>query len=211
MTLLRLYLTQSSTARLAHNLKLDDYVDDGVPVLQRKEHHGRPIAGGSTFASSRTEKRTELERSSVRVGDILIVKIGSIGYSAILDDLAGIRVAIIPANLAKVTADTDVVDRSYLHRWLTSTDAKRYFVRVASQDCTASAKSRKDSESSGSPPTPPRAAADCGDAGPGGRAAGQAPRRPRPTRHPHPIHLPRHVRRPRHESKGVASPTVGFA
>ena len=32
-------------------------------------------------------------------------------------------------------------------------------------------------------------------------AAGQAPRRPRPTRHPHPIHLPRHVRRPRHESE----------
>ena len=44
---------------------------------------------------------------------------------------------------------------------------------------------------------PPGAAADCGDPGQSGRAAGQAPRRPRPTRHPHPIHLPRHVRRPR--------------
>ena len=28
--------------------------------------------------------------------------------------------------------------------------------------------------------------------------------RPRPTRHPHPIHLPRHVRGPSHESEGVA-------
>ncbi len=52
--------------------------------------------------------------------------------------------------------------------------------------------------------TPPRAAADCGDPGQSGRAARQAPRRPRPTRHPHPIHLPRHVRRPHHESEGVA-------
>ena len=54
-----------------------------------------------------------------------------------------------------------------------------------------------------------RAAADCGDAGPGGGAAGQAPRRPRPTRHPHPSHLPRHVRRPSHESEGVADEKSG--
>ena len=52
------------------------------------------------------------------------------------------------------------------------------------------------------PPAPPRAAADCGDPGQGGRAAGQAPRRPRPARHPHPIHLPRHVRRPATNPKG---------
>ena len=42
------------------------------------------------------------------------------------------------------------------------------------------------------------------DLGQGGRAAGQAPGRPRPTRHPHPIHLPRYVWRPRHESEGMA-------
>ena len=49
---------------------------------------------------------------------------------------------------------------------------------------------------SSSPPAPRRAAADCGDPGQGGRAAGQAPRRPRQARHPHAVHLPRHVRRP---------------
>ena len=43
------------------------------------------------------------------------------------------------------------------------------------------------------------------DPGPGGRAAGQAPRRPRPTRRAHPVHLPRHVRRPRDESEGLAA------
>jgi type I restriction enzyme S subunit len=114
------------------NLKLDDYVDDGVPVLQGKNiTNDRFKWFDVRFISDR--KATELKRSSVRVGDILIVKIGSIGYSAILDDLQGFEYAIIPANLAKVTTDSNVVDLSYLHRWLTSTEAKRYFARVASK------------------------------------------------------------------------------
>ena len=54
------------------------------------------------------------------------------------------------------------------------------------------------------PPVPPRTATDCCDPGQGGRATDQAPHRSRPTRHPHPIHLPRHVRRPCHESEGMA-------
>ncbi len=49
------------------------------------------------------------------------------------------------------------------------------------------------------------AAADCGGAGPGGGVAGQAPRRPRPTRLPHPIPLPRPLRRPRHQSERLAA------
>ena len=43
--------------------------------------------------------------SSVRIGDILLVKIGSIGYSAIVHSLNGYDHAIIPANLVKVTPD----------------------------------------------------------------------------------------------------------
>ena len=49
------------------------------------------------------------------------------------------------------------------------------------------------------------AAADCGGAGPGGGVAGQAPRRPRPTRLPHPIPLPRPLRRPRHQRERLAA------
>ena len=56
------------------------------------------------------------------------------------------------------------------------------------------------------PPAPRRAEADCGDSGCGGRLAGQAPRGPRPARHPPPIHLPRHVRRSRHQSDAVGGP-----
>jgi len=114
------------------NLKLSDYVEEGVPVLQ-----GKNITNDSfrwfdiRFISDR--KARELKRSSVGVGDILIVKIGSIGYSAIVEDLNGFDFAIIPANLAKVTPDATKIDLGYLHRWLTSVEAKRYLIGVASK------------------------------------------------------------------------------
>jgi type I restriction enzyme S subunit len=114
------------------NLKLSDYVEEGVPVLQ-----GKNITNDSfrwfdvRFISHR--KACELKRSSVRVGDILLVKIGSIGYAAVVDSLNGFDFAIIPANLAKVTADSTKIDIGYLHKWLTSVDAKRYFLNAASK------------------------------------------------------------------------------
>ena len=114
------------------NLKLADYVPEGVPVLQGKNITDDTFRWFDVrFISSR--KAEELKRSSVRIGDILVVKIGSIGYSAILDDLNGFDQAIIPANLAKVTPNLSKVDLRYLHRWLTSTAAKNYLVRAASK------------------------------------------------------------------------------
>ena len=114
------------------NLKLDDYVSEGVPVLQGKNITYNTFRWFDVrFLSSR--KAEELKRSTVRIGDLLIVKIGSIGYSAILDDLNGFDYAIIPANLAKVTPNPSKVDLRYLYRWLTSTAAKNYLVRAASK------------------------------------------------------------------------------
>ena len=114
------------------NLKLNDYVPEGVPVLQGKNITDDTFRWFDVrFISS--GKAEELKRSSVRIGDILIVKIGSIGYSAILDDLNGFDHAIIPANLAKVTPNLSKVDIRYLHRWLMSTAAKNYLVRAASK------------------------------------------------------------------------------
>ena len=64
------------------------------------------------------------------------------------------------------------------------------------------------SKSNHSPAAAGGAAADCGGAGPGGGVAGQAPRRPRPTRLPHPIPLPRPLRRPGYELKGTGRVTL---
>jgi type I restriction enzyme S subunit len=114
------------------NLKLSDYVEDGVPVLQGKNVTDDKFRWLDVrFISER--KAEELKRSSVRPGDILLVKIGSIGYSAVLDGLNGYDCAVIPANLAKITPNSAVVHTPFLHRWLTSPQVKDYLVRSASQ------------------------------------------------------------------------------
>jgi type I restriction enzyme S subunit len=114
------------------NLKLSDYVEAGVPVLQGKNITKDTFQWFDVrFISDR--KANELKRSSVRVGDILLVKIGSIGYSAVIRDLQGFDFAIIPANLAKITPNRAAVDTEYLHKWLTSVDAKRYLENAASK------------------------------------------------------------------------------
>ena len=99
------------------NLKLSDYVADGVPVLQGKNITGN-IFQWFDVRFIKHEKAQELKRSLVRVGDILIVKIGSIGYSAVIDDLNGYSSALIPANLCKLTPNRDIVDVRYLVHFL---------------------------------------------------------------------------------------------
>ncbi len=80
------------------NLKLSDYVQDGIPVLQGKNITNDTFKWSDIrFISDK--KAEDLKRSSVRVGDILLIKIGSIGYSAIVRSLQGFEIAIIPANL----------------------------------------------------------------------------------------------------------------
>lgn len=114
------------------NLKLSDYVDQGVPVLQGKNITNDKFQWFDVRYISNS-KAIELKRSSVRVGDILVVKIGSIGYSAIVDELGQHDFAIIPANLVKITANPDIITTKYLHHWLTSPEAKKYLVSNASK------------------------------------------------------------------------------
>jgi type I restriction enzyme, S subunit len=114
------------------NLKTSDYVIEGIPVLQGKNiTNNRFVWTDIRYVS--LEKAEDLKRSKVFVGDHLVIKIGSIGYSAVVDDLHGHTSAIIPANMAKITPNIDRVDSRYLHHWLVSKEATRYFKRVASK------------------------------------------------------------------------------
>ncbi len=114
------------------SLKTSDYVEEGIPVLQ-----GKNITGDSfRFFDIRyitNKKANELIRSKVEVGDILLVKIGSIGYAAEITDLNGHPYAIIPANLAKITIDKNKVEKNYLLNWLKTESVKLYFQQVASK------------------------------------------------------------------------------
>ena len=113
------------------SLKTSDYVDTGVPVLQGKNITGDSFVWKEVrYISDR--KAQELKRSSVIPGDHLMIKIGSIGYSAIIDHLDGNEFAIIPANLARIRPDRSVIDDRYLHHWLKSEPTKRHFQSVAS-------------------------------------------------------------------------------
>ncbi|WP_223810866.1 restriction endonuclease subunit S domain-containing protein [Geobacillus zalihae] len=69
-------------------LKVKDYVDDGIPVLQGKNISNFQF-NFSDIRYITPQKAQELIRSKVEVGDILFVKIGSIGYSAEVTDLNG--------------------------------------------------------------------------------------------------------------------------
>lgn len=113
------------------NLKISDYVADGIPVLQGKNITGNKFQWFDIRFITQ-EKADDLKRSLVRVGDILIVKIGSIGYSARIDDLKGYPCALIPANLCKLSPNLNLVDPSYLCYFLSSDESVNYLKANAS-------------------------------------------------------------------------------
>jgi len=114
------------------NLKLSDYVEQGVPVLQGKNITGNEFRWLDVRFISHAKAKT-LDRSKVRIGDHLLIKIGSIGYSAVIKDLHGFEFAIIPANLAKITPRRTVIDDAFLHAFLTNNQIAREFTNTASK------------------------------------------------------------------------------
>ena len=99
------------------NLKTSDYIPKGVPVLQGKNITNSHFEWKEIRYISE-EKADDLKRSQVHIGDLLMVKIGSIGYSAYLEDLNGHDFAVIPANMAKISFDTKKVNKRYAWHWL---------------------------------------------------------------------------------------------
>jgi type I restriction enzyme, S subunit len=114
------------------NLKSSDYVSNGIPVLQGKNiSNNKFVFSDIRFIS--LEKAEKLKRSKVVVGDILLIKIGSIGYAAEIDDLKGYPYAIIPANIAKITIDENRIKKFFFLNWLHTDSVKRYLQNIASK------------------------------------------------------------------------------
>lgn len=112
------------------NLTVQDYVDEGVPVLQGKNITGNIFRWSDIrFISHR--KAAELARSSVRVGDILTIKKGSIGNSAIVDDLSGHDSAIITANMMKITVDERVAEPRFVYCWMATNLVRSHLLGAA--------------------------------------------------------------------------------
>jgi type I restriction enzyme S subunit len=113
------------------NLKTSDYVSVGIPVLQGKNITNNAFKWDDIRYIS-DDKSGELIRSAAKEGDLLIIKIGSIGYCAILDNLHGYEFAIIPANLIKATFDENKALTKFIFYYLTSDDARRSLIAKSS-------------------------------------------------------------------------------
>ncbi len=113
------------------NLKTSDYVSSGIPVLQGKNITNNKFKWFDVRYINK-KKANEIIRSSVRVGDILLVKIGSVGYAAIVDNLNDYPYAIIPANLMKISVDEENYATQYVFQYLSSPEGKQRLIDLAS-------------------------------------------------------------------------------
>lgn len=106
------------------NLVSKDYKKDGVPVLQGLNiTNDKFVWKDIRYISS--EKAKELYRSNATVGDLLTVKIGSVGFTAIINNLENNNFAIIPANLLRIRIDSKLSDATFLYWLLVSNEGKK--------------------------------------------------------------------------------------
>jgi type I restriction enzyme S subunit len=112
------------------NLKKSDYIDKGVPVLQGMNITADRFSWrGIRYISS--QKAKQLLRSNAREGDILTVKIGSVGFSALIDSLNSHEYAIIPANLLRIRVRNTDTDAAFFAHLLSSNIGKRKLMDLA--------------------------------------------------------------------------------
>ena len=124
------------------NLKNEHYVNSGVPVLtggniSRNTWHFKNIR----FISHK--KAEELSRCNVVVGDLLSVKIGSVGFTALVTDLGGFPLAIIPANLLRLRVNNSKSDPDFLKHVLQFENTKKQLLELATSTAQPALNLRK--------------------------------------------------------------------
>ena len=104
------------------NLLKSDYVSNGnYPVLTiRLLYNISQIESANRIS---TKKFEQLKRSKIEGGDILIAKIGSTyGLTCIYPE--NYPIAIIPANMCKITPNQNIIETNFLKHWLDSKSFK---------------------------------------------------------------------------------------
>jgi type I restriction enzyme S subunit len=112
------------------NLKNSDYLTTGIPVLQGLNITGDRFVWKEVRYISK-KKAKELFRSNAQIGDLLTVKIGSVGFCALIDYLDGHQFAIIPANLLRIRFLGNMCDPVFLYYILSSTQGKQMLRDIA--------------------------------------------------------------------------------
>lgn len=110
-------------------MKVKEYVEAGVPVIEMEFLEDVPFY--REFNSFITEGKYEtVKRSTVREGDIVISKTGTLGLLGIMTDYW--KKAILVSRLAKITPDTGKVNRYYLFQVLKQLRNEDYWNRISS-------------------------------------------------------------------------------
>lgn len=89
-------------------LKVSEYKEHGIPVYEMEQLNGEFIVRGSKHFVSE-EKFNQIRRSSVKNGDIIISKTGTLGLLGIVR--SKYEKGIIVSRLAKITPDPEVIGK----------------------------------------------------------------------------------------------------
>ena len=183
------------------------FLNGGTPSrgVSRYYHGDVPWITGADISGARADTaRSFITEEAIREsatnrvpdGTVLLVTRTSVGKVAVAAmDLC------FSQDITAITPDPHCLDTSYLVHFLRT---KRPHLERLARGATIKGVTRE-AVANLAISLPPLAEQrrDCGDFECGGRLAGQAPRGPGPARRAPPIHLPRHVRRSRHQSNGM--------
>ena len=170
------------------------YYQGDIPWITGADISGSRADTARSFITEEAIRESATNR--VPAGTVLLVTRTSVGKVAVAT-----MELCFSQDITAIMPDPNFLDTSYLVHFLRT--KQPHFERLA-RGATIKGVTRESVQLGDLPSTSARAAADCGNPGQGRLVAGQAPRRSRPSRHPRPIHFPRYVRGPHHESEGMA-------
>ncbi|MEM4282487.1 MAG: restriction endonuclease subunit S [Candidatus Woesearchaeota archaeon] len=110
-------------------MKITEYQNSGIPIIEMEYLEGYPLY--KPFKHFISEKKfQEVKRSSVKKGDIIISKTGTLGLLGIMTDIYD--KAVIVSRLAKITIDENKIGRFYLFIFLKRLSEEKYWERISS-------------------------------------------------------------------------------
>ena len=109
-------------------LKVDEYVESGVPVIEM-EHLCDKYINERIERCITLRKFEDLKRSAVYPGDIIISKTGSLGKLGLIPE--SVERGLITSRLAKITVDPAKADRRFVFQCLLKLRSDGYWEKVS--------------------------------------------------------------------------------
>ena len=108
-------------------MKIGEYVDSGVPIYEMEQLNGLFIVEEPKHFITE-EKYTEVQRSTVKNGDVVISKTGTLGLLGLVESTH--EKGIIVSRLAKITPNPDIIGKFALLIFLKEIAESGYWLKV---------------------------------------------------------------------------------